>query len=432
MHGAATASWSARTLNRVGARARAWLSRTPLPPGDLIDLEAAERSDRRLLIKRAERFGPISKALLGPQLLICVLGLSTGRRLLKAHGEALKPVTLDLQALFPLGFLRQMAGEDHRRVRMAIVRALTTLDPEALAGEFESIAAAGLRKLPSADPSAPAYSAALSAAASAMLVRLFFGATPGSPNFERLMRGYQRLGPNGLLWNINDKQAAAYRALRDELRRQAEAHAGSPDADFARGLLGRLAAAAPVDETLLGNLIYMVEMGRYDLRGLLRWISHYAALQPAWLDRIAGNAHLAEAFVLETLRLDQSERLMRRVQRDIVFDGYRLPKDAMLRLCLWEAHKDPDAFAQPFDFDPGRFDGDGPSAEQFSPFGLDHHHCPFAAISVQLGSAFVRALASGYRIEAVGGRTAVRGAYHWEPAPSFSVTLQARERRPPA
>ena len=42
----------------------------------------------------------------------------------------------------------------------------------------------------------------------------------------------------------------------------------------------------------------------------------------------------AEAFVLEVLRSDQAERLMRLVTRDIVFDGYLIPKGARVRVCV--------------------------------------------------------------------------------------------------
>ena len=174
----------------------------------------------------------------------------------------------------------------------------------------------------------------------------------------------------------------------------------------------------------------MVEMGRYDLRGLLRWISKYAAENPAWLERIAADADgsAAEAFVLETLRMDQSERLMRRVRRDIVFDGFLIPKGSMLRVCMWEAHKSEHAFARPFEFDPSRFCANAPNSDQFSPFGLDHHQCPFASTSILLARQFLQVLARECRLRPVGGGAAVRGAYHWEPAPDFALQLQRRTR----
>ena len=57
------------------------------------------------------------------RLLVCVVGLTLGRRLLKEHASALRPVTLDLESLFPQGFLRQMEGESHRDMRRARARA---------------------------------------------------------------------------------------------------------------------------------------------------------------------------------------------------------------------------------------------------------------------------------------------------------------------
>ena len=178
----------------------------------------------------------------------------------------------------------------------------------------------------------------------------------------------------------------------------------------------------------------MVELGRYDLRGLLRWVSKYAAERATWLDRIAsepvtlarGTRSVAEAFVLETLRMDQSERLMRDVLRDIVFEGYLIPKGALLRVCMWEAHKDAGAFQRPFEFDPSRFLDDAAAGERFSPFGLDHHLCPLAGISVQLATAFVRVLARRYTLSSSDSDPAVRGPYHWAPAPGFAVTLSPR------
>jgi len=203
-------------------------------------------------------------------------------------------------------------------------------------------------------------------------------------------------------------------------------------------LLAGIGNSALIDETLLGNLIYMVELGRYDLRGLLRWVSKYAAEHPSWLDRIASEtlSHVqsqtsaAEAFVLETLRMDQSERLMRHVLDDFVFEGYLIPRGALLRVCMWEAHKDPDAFPSPFQFDPARHLGEGSAGERFSPFGLDHHLCPFAGLTVQLAAAFLRVLAKNYKIAAHDGDPAVRGPYHWQPSPGFTVDLSPRGSHP--
>jgi cytochrome P450 len=419
------------------AHARALWSRRPLPPGDLIPLDRLERNNRMLLLERAAMHGPIFKAHSAHELVICVVGLSIGRRLLREHAASLRPMTLQLESLFPKGFLRQMEGDAHREVRRNLVRGLNAMHLDAVVDDLSAVAEQGLesyrRRVEQGHDLARGLTEALARIASGMLVRVFFGARPGSPSFDRLMHGYQQLGPHGLVWNLTSKQEIAFARLRDELRSEAAQQARRPDPAFASGLLGRLLCDTDVDDTLLGNLIYMVEMGRDDLRGLLRWIAKYAGDHPGWAERVAAEPHpapstpsLAEAFVLETLRLDQSERLLRRVTGDIVFDGYLIPRGSVVRVCMWEAHKAADAFPRPFDFDPCRFLGTGPTVDQFSPFGLDHHHCPFSTTSVTLGSVFLRTLAGGYHLETHGGGRAVRGAYHWEPPPGCAVGLRRR------
>ena len=176
----------------------------------------------------------------------------------------------------------------------------------------------------------------------------------------------------------------------------------------------------------------MVEMGRYDTHGLFRWLAYYASRHPDLVRRLAepDAEELARAFVLETFRLNQSERLLRRVERDVVFDGYLIPRFTTVRLCLWEAHKAEEAFPDPFHFHPERFLTHPPTGDQFSPFGLDHHHCPLSNVAIAMGVAFLRALAHGYTVSPIGADTPVRGPYHWEPAPSFDVRLAPRDREP--
>jgi len=137
-----------------------------------------------------------------------------------------------------------------------------------------------------------------------------------------------------------------------------------------------------------------------------------------------GGKSVTEAFVLETLRMDQSERLMRDVRREFVFDGWLVPRGSLVRVCMWEAHKEQQSFPQPFVFDPARFLGDGLAADRFSPFGLDHHHCPLAGPSVEIAMAFLLALARSYVVDGRHFEPAVRGPYHWEPSTRFEVTLK--------
>ena len=129
--------------------------------------------------------------------------------------------------------------------------------------------------------------------------------------------------------------------------------------------------------------------------------------------------------MLEVLRSDQAERLMRLVTRDIVFDGYLIPKGARVRVCVWESHHRPEAFADPYRFDPDRFRDSTPTKEDFAPFGVDNHQCPFGGMTISLGVAFLRALAE-FDASLVQDGPAIRGAYHWEPSRRLRVKVTSR------
>lgn len=412
-------------------RLRSMLSRRQLPPGKWVQLDKLERSNRCFLLEHTERVGTIFKALAWEEPWICVVGLSLGRRLLREHATALAPITLNLAPLFPKGFLRQMEGETHRQYRTALSRAIQPDDLTACESELAGHAAKHLAAHADGGETGPdAYILVLNAIASGMLIRLFFGARPGTDLFDRLMAGYNRLGPYGLVWNIGPNQKEAFAEIRDLLL---DAHDGVDGAE-SESILGRLRVNNAVDETLLGNLIYMVEMGRYDTHGLFRWLTKYVADNPQMLERIAreaesapsGNRSFVRAFVLETLRMDQSERLLRKIKKDFVFEGYLFPKGATVRVCLWESHKSERAFDEPMRFDPERFLEGDPDYDAFSPFGLDRHQCPLSDMAIRTSEIFLRQLASGYEVLPSGDGLPIRGAYHWEPASRFSVRLRSR------
>ncbi|MEH6571239.1 MAG: cytochrome P450, partial [Halioglobus sp.] len=267
----------------------------------------------------------------------------------------------------------------------------------------------------------------------ALLIYIFFGARFGTERFEVLRRMYEELGPNGAAWVIGDQQRKSFYEIRDYLNAQLGKQVIDEDPSWRQSIMGQMHNNGALDETSLGNLIYMVEIGRNDLRCLFRWMSKYGAENPEIISRIGTETSraalsagsLSKTFVLETLRLNQSERLMRMVSRDIVFDGYHIPKNFMVRLCMWESHKSPDSFDEPFGFKPERF-AKGVGKDQFSPFGMDHHSCPFTDISINLGTLFIRLLARDYEVDSVADGSPVRDQYHWQPAKTFSVRLNKR------
>ena len=106
--------------------------------------------------------------------------------------------------------------------------------------------------------------------------------------------------------------------------------------------------------------------------------------------------------------------------------NFRIAAGTSVRLCLWESHHDGSVFENPMQFDPGRFISDAPSNSVFAPFGIDHHQCPFGAITVRFASLFVARLAAAYGVELLAGGSPVRGAYHYEPSRTLAVRLVPR------
>lgn len=416
---------------------RSACSRYRLPPGDVGDIEQLEKSDRYYLLHQTSQFGPIFKGKGANQLWVCIVGLRRCRRFLQENAKNLQGHMHDLDPLVPKGALRKMEGEDHRKYRNALNSGIRIQDLFQNDLPFGEIASTELRKFAATQDSATdpavAYRGTLNAIATASLIKVFFGASPETQFFNSLIDGYRKLGRYGYVWNIGPQQEHAFAEIRNALSRFTHFAESKASAPFTNSIAGKLSADNVLDDTLLGNLIYMVELGRYDLAGLFRWLTKYVAANPTLLERLAIEAKqpvdrrdsLARAIVMETLRTDKSERLGRIAQRDLIFDGYLIPRNSHIRLCLWEAHHSAEIFDKPFEFDPERFLQAPVGPDQYSPFGLDHHRCPLGEIATILGIVFLNELASNYRLESFDDGRAIRGAYHWEPAAEFGVRLKS-------
>ena len=422
-----------RNLAIPHALLKAKFSEGKLPPGKLIRLGKLEVQNRHYLRERAEVEGPIFKGLSHDGLLVCVVGLDRCRRLLRDHASDLRTPSLNLTPLFPKGILRVLRGQDHLHYRRRLADSISGELVEANQRDLCRIVEDELARFeriegPEAqDPSTLIQT--LERIASGMLIQTFYGARFGSREYDDLWGLFHELGPNGVVWFIKEPQKAAFSKLRDYL--QSDRHAVGRSSSVPN-VLGRAAQQGELDETALGNLIYMVEMGRFDLHSLFRWMLKFATTEPALLSRIATadssatGVSLEEAFVHETLRMEQSERLIRLATRDLIFDGYFIPKYTRLRFCVWESHKAADPFSDPLVFDPLRFIHHRFDSSQFSPFGLDQHRCPASNLVVNLSALFLRTLAGSYRLEGICDGPAHLGTYHWQPCKAFTVALTAR------
>lgn len=421
------------------ARTRGALSRYPLPPGDLVKLDLLEKRDRDYLRQRSDQLGPVFKGIAWGKLCVCVVGLDLCRKISKENASNLRVMTMELDHLIPKGFLCAMEGEDHRNYRRATHSALQSIQLGSNETVLGAIASSGLRDYMDTEGEhknmPDAFSSAMSSIATSMLTWLFFGAEPGTAVHQRILGHFEELGPFGLVWNPKQRQENAFRAFRDDLYAEVEAVRAGDGNLTSAGLLVQMVEKGTLDETLVGNLIYQAEMGRSDIRNFFRWLTRHVTDDPTVLDRIAAEdaaedaaeavgRPFVEGFVLETLRTDQSERLMRTADSDFVFEGFLIPQFSTVRLCLWESHHSENLFAKPHDFDPGRFLAEMPGGDRYAPFGVDRHQCPVGGVVIKIGMVFLRALARGFRITALSEGPPVRAAYHWEPAPTFSIRLK--------
>ena len=406
-------------------------SKFRLPPGRLIQLYAKERLNRHLILELKERYGPIFKGRNANNFLTCIVDLPIANQFLLEFRNDIHMPTVNLESLFPKGFIRQLEGDDHKKYRSAVVQGISPEIMDQNSAAHAEIVKVALdeyaKKNPDETSNPAAYVETLHNISTGMLLNIFFGIELNSSDYNWLMEKYNLLGSTQFSFHIGEQQQSAFSEIRDFLLQR--------DKDVlsvnASSILGNMHALDLVDETSLGNLIYMVEMGRHDMVGLFRWMSKFASNYPDHLLEIAGEdadlvsdeINITRAFVLETLRLNQIERLMRVTKRDLHFNNFIIPKGSFVRICLWEAHKNPKTFPQPFSFRPSRFLDSNFSLKEYAPFGIGHHRCPLAQTALHMSMILIKTIATRYRMEAQGDGPAFRERSHWEPAKSFTVKL---------
>lgn len=389
-----------------------------LPPGPARPVSAAEGQDQLLLQRLAQRHGPVFRVHLDGKLTVCVVGLDRARRLLADNEARLCPVTPDFSPLFPGGFLRGMAGDHHATYRRALVEAMRATPladhQEAIAGHVEDAVMA----LAAADQPVgePAIRRALKTAATAIMLDLVLGITEERSRAE-LAALYEDYATDGHFIVADRAVVDAFAAIRDRV-------AAEPAGPSLRAALQRRGA---LDQTMVGNLLQIVEAARHDLSSLWCWIIACLTDHPDGQALVrAGPEGAAAALVREVLRLEQSEYLLRQVLAPVEFEGFRVPRGLRIRICIWESHHDSARFADPFRPDFRRFLDHPPDASAYAPFGLDRHRCPGNDWTVTISALFVEALCRRLDWRLAAAAPAVRGRFHFQPGPGFSIRATPR------
>jgi cytochrome P450 len=432
---AVRAHWRKRKLH-VRLMARAIKHFRLLPPGRLDPYDFGMHTDPLFCTKKAKVFGPIFKLIWSGRYTTCLIGHGRAREFLLAHEDKLPGATIELRGLFPKGNLRAMSGEDHRKYRRLFVQALQAtplaFHESALRGWIlEKLTGLAKDHVGTAIPGERLRSC-LRETTTGIMLRILFGLTPDDAEFPVFVQCYRKFGPRIPASVIAPKQAEAFFEIRDQVQRLVETIRRDPR-DRLPSFLKHMVERDELDATALGNLIYMFEPSHFDLYSLWRWIVKHLVSNPDSIRKVQASGapartRFCEAIVLESLRLEQSEVLRRGPTSDISYQHYLIPKDTIFRVCLWEGHKNPDTFPNPFRFDPERFVGRKYPLEEYAPFGLDKRRCIAADFVMALSTMFVEILLGQFLITLAADGPPIHGAFHWEPNPHFSITLTHNQR----
>lgn len=140
--------------------------------------------------------------------------------------------------------------------------------------------------------------------------------------------------------------------------------------------------------------------------------------QPELLETLRADRSLIPAFLSEILRLEPPTHFVRRrCVNDLDFAGVHIKRDALVKLCLASANRDPAAFPSP---DELHFDR---PIHRHLAFGLGDHFCMGATVARAIAGAALETLVEDFR--------SLRGVGDWESvgfeaSPTFRALLPFR------
>ncbi len=414
-----------------------------LPPGSLGIGASLDAIDNKAFYQeQAALHGPIFKMSQFGRPVLCIIGLSRGRKLLMDHAEALAGASLPYSRFVAKGVLRYMPREHHQEEGPLFRRAFSETVLDAQEVQVRTSCQRHLEALLTVSASGESGADIrpfLVRWTTDALASAFFGIAPGDPrldDIDRAQRAMQLDRSGGAAWRAAMEGALV--SASSVLREIGELHIHNGDA---RSVLGALVNRAPDslnDEGRLRNLFFMFRLGTGDLAAALAWVAYHLSIHPELQEKVRATGRtvgpprgmhpgdLATRVVLETLRLEQSEFLYRRVVKPLTFEGFSIPAGWILRICVQESHRDPDVFPNPATFDPDRFIGRSLSKSEYATFGLDGHGCMGASMVHFFGRILVEELCLGYttRVTRDGPfEHGTRHRHHWRPSRNWQVTL---------
>ena len=396
-----------------------------LPPGSLAFLSADPWINPAYYDNAARQHGNIFKFRHFTTPAVGIKGIERIAEFLRTHEKDLYVPPAPFNEIVPSGFVRYLDGSDHDRIAAALRSAM---NPAVVTQYGPQITEESLRALESLESGRP-IAAVVEEMTSRIMLLLFFGLENAEQ--EGIQRLFERADYRSLSKTGATDAAGAVESIIEEMK--VIGRDGSR-VSFLSQLISRDPHAIGSPE-ILGNLAYSLHTGRVDVSGLIVWLTAVIAANPEWMrtlrdtvmncpDQALKVGGLADRIVRETLRLHQSEFLMRRTKNAIEFEGYRIPAGWHVRLCIAESHRSPDAFERPMVFNPNRFLA-STSRSTFAPFGFAPRACPGEHLARAIGRHFVAAAASGYDLSVSGVEPSEFTGFHWTPSSRMKLELSA-------
>ncbi len=203
------------------------------------------------------------------------------------------------------------------------------------------------------------------------------------------------------------------------------------------------------DQEIIDHLIFVL-MAAHDTTAItVSFLTYFLAKHPDWqkvvLDEINAfdfNAPLQvkDLRQLENLGLVMKETLRihpplvtvtRKLEKDITFEGYTLPKDALISLMFHCTHRDVSVWDDTDKFDPLRFSKERREEQRcpfaYAPFGAGPHHCigyQFAELQIKL---VISELIKRYEVSVPEGyECPIRDFPLKQPTDNLPITLKRR------
>lgn len=400
--------------------------RRRLPPGSLSPTAAVRAlSDRDFYRAQRAKHGSVFKMAQARGSAVCIVGLEHGHRILREHASSLGACALPFSEGVTGGFVRYMDADTYRTYGPLLRRALGRPVVSAARPVAVETIRHHLDRLAGEGSAAP--DAALERIVRETFTWALFGIEPGSEAADRFASPFAVLGRQDLASPLSAESREALAALRTMLAQHTDALVADGDAPPCGVVELRRASPDLPDAVCLDNLVLTLKISIRNVVGLMRWIITLLGESPDWAARVRVDEGLAERVVQETLRLAQSEYLYREITADVETDGFRLPRGWLLRLCVWESHRDPAVFAEPETFDPDRFLGREYTSSEYSPFGWGQHACSGASLATMVCGALVEELCTRYRwqmVESGEPEHDFRHSDHWRPSSRLRVRLE--------